>query len=91
VKRVRILASGERNVFGGVVVEDDDLPNDLELFDITDVKVEYHRTRDQRRVTASIKDTRPISEMKLYLILDIECRKLERRLGIHDGDADVTH
>lgn len=71
--------------------EDDFPPDDFVLFDPTDVKVEYKRSKDLRLVTASFKSEREISEMKLYLILDGEMRKLERRLGISDEDASVTH
>lgn len=59
-----------------------DEPNDRELFDITDIAVSYQRSRDQTRVSILLKSEKPISEMKLYLILGMELDKLERRLGI---------
>lgn len=71
--------------------EDDDNPNDLELFNIAQVKVNYSRTKNLKRVTAVISDAAEISEMRLYLILDTECRKLERRLGISDEDPTKEH
>jgi len=64
---------------------------DHDLFDITKSTVTYHRSKDTTRVSADFKDANGISEMKLYLILDRECRKLERRLGISDENPELTH
>jgi hypothetical protein len=69
---------------------DDDIP-DFELFDISDVKVHYERSKDQKKVTATVKSNTPISEMKLYLILGNEVTKLERRLGISEEVAGLNH
>lgn len=71
-------------------VNDNDL-SEMELFNIDQVKIDYTRTKDETFVSVKIRDEKPISEMKLYLILDMECRKLERRLGIHDGQEDISH
>lgn len=71
--------------------DQDDEPIDHEVFDTSGVTVKYSRTKSAKRVVAVIEDAREISEMKLYLILDMECRKLEKRLGIMDGDEDLSH
>lgn len=60
----------------------DDEPVDHEVFDISQSKVDYSRSRDTQRVTVIVKDPNGISEMKLYLILAMEVEKLEQRLGI---------
>lgn len=64
--------------------------SEYELFDISNAKVSYSRSKDQRRVSALIRDEHAICEMKLYLILTKECRLLEYRLGIH-AEVDVSH
>lgn len=66
-------------------------PNDYDLFDITDTKISYERSKDLKRVCIIIKDQKEISEMKLYLILGLEIEKLEKRLGISDVDPSVRH
>lgn len=63
------------------VVEDQDL-TDHEIFDTTKSETDYHRSKDMKRVTITVKDPTGVSEMKLFLILSIEMEKLERRLGI---------
>jgi hypothetical protein len=68
-----------------------DEPNDHQVFDITDVSVNYSRSKDQKRVSILVKDSAAISEMKLYLILTMECHKLELRLGIHSAIEDLNH
>jgi hypothetical protein len=67
-----------------------DEPNDRELFDISDAKVRYERSRDQKKVTATIRSSKQISELKLYLIYDREMQMLEKRLGISDLE-DTVH
>lgn len=70
-------------------IDDDDEIVDLEVFDTSQSKVEYSRSRDTKRVSLTVRDPAGISEMKLYLILCLEIEKLERRLGISDPVDDV--
>jgi hypothetical protein len=58
--------------------------NDHELFNTAQTTVTYSRSNDTNRVTMIMKDPGGISELKLYLILQLEVEKLERRLGIFE-------
>ncbi len=66
--------------------EDIDEILEHEVFDTSGSSIEYHRSKDLKRVTMLIKDEDGISEMKIYLILSIELEKLEKRLGISEAD-----
>lgn len=71
---------------------DDELdePQDMELFNIDDVQVTYLRSHDRTRVTAVVKSNQPISDMKLFLALEVEMLKMSKMLGIHD-ETSVLH
>lgn len=62
--------------------EQKDEIGDFELFDVSDASITYERSKDHRKVVATVKSQKPISEMKLYLLLALEVEKLESRLGI---------
>ncbi len=64
--------------------DNDEIPDDHEVFDVSQTKIEYHRSKDSTRVTILIKDPNTIGELKLYLLLVREIELLERRLGIFD-------
>lgn len=70
------------------MIEDEEEINDLEVFDVSEAKIEYHRNTNGTRITILIKDVNAISELKMYLILGLELEKLERRLGICESTED---
>jgi len=72
--------------------DDDDTLNltDVELFDVTNVKLTSWESKDRTIVTLRMADAQGMCDMKIYLALKQKLEQMERLLNIVPGD-DKEH
>lgn len=62
---------------------------ELELFDISDIKIDIQRTKNSTKLYLILKSESPINLMRFYLSIKGYVEKIENELGVMPEEPEV--